>query len=142
MPSVRAYRSEDRDVLMLIWEAASRIGHPFLTETDLAEQKLLVRDVYLPKAENWVTLIGDRPVGFIGLLGNLVGGLFVEPHMHKSGIGSALIKHASALKGPLEVEVYALNDAALLFYQHVGFREVGRRATDDQGRELELLRRG
>lgn len=137
---IRPYEPEDRDQLLCIWEAASLVGHPFLTEQDIQEQKVLVRDVYLPKAENWVAAGEDRPVGFIGLLDYFIGGLFVDPGAHKAGIGTALIGHAASLKGVLEVEVYAKNEVALPFYHRVGFTEVGRRSSDDQGRDLELIR--
>lgn len=140
MSKIRPYEPTDRDQLVDIWEAASRVGHPFLTESDIGEQKALVRDIYLPQAQNWVALSEHGPVGFIGLLDNFVGGLFVDPHVHRAGVGRELIEHAALLKGHLEVEVYARNEAAVLFYHRVSFVEIGRRSTDDQGRELELIR--
>ena len=139
MPRVRAYTSEDQDQLVDIWHEASRVGHPFLSEQDLREQKVLVRDVYLPKAENWVAVEAGAPLGFIGLLGCFVGGLFVQPSAHGQGVGRILLEHAASLKGQLEVEVYALNQGALEFYQRLGFIEKGRRGKDDQGRPLELV---
>jgi putative acetyltransferase len=140
MLSIRAYAPENLDQLVGIWERASRVGHPFLSEHDLQEQKTLVREVYLPNADNWVAFGDGKPLGFIGLIENLVGGLFVEPGAHRRGIGRSLIDHATVLKGVLQVEVYAKNDAALGFYQHMGFFEHGRRPVDDQGRKLELVR--
>lgn len=140
MLAIRSYAPEDRDQLVDIWERASRVGHPFLSEQDLQEQKILVRGVYLPKAENWVALRNDQPVGFIGLLDDLIGGLFVEPAAHKLGVGRSLVEHARARKGMLHVEVYAKNLAALAFYQGLGFIEGSRRPLDDQGRKLELIR--
>jgi putative acetyltransferase len=140
MPAIRSYAPDDQDHLVEIWERASRVGHPFLTEQDLQEQKILVREVYLPSTENWVAFGSGKPLGFIGLIENFVGGLFVDPGAHKLGIGRSLIEHAAARKGVLQVEVYAKNDAALGFYQHMGFFEQGRRPVDDQGRELELVR--
>lgn len=140
MPTIRPYRTDDCDRLLDIWHAASRTGHPFLSDSELEEQKILVRDIYLPKAENWVALEGSSPVGFIGLLESFIGGLFVHPQAHKRGYGTALVQHAAALKGDLEVEVYSLNDGALRFYERAGFSEVSRRPMDDQGRGLELVR--
>lgn len=142
MPTIRPYRPVDRDRLLDIWHEASRTGHPFLSEGELEEQKILVRDIYLPKAENWVALEAGTPVGFIGLLDSFIGGLFVHPQVHKQGYGAALVQHAAALKGDLEVDVYSLNEGALRFYERAGFSELSRRPTDDQGRELELVRLG
>lgn len=140
MLKIRPYEPIDRDQLVDIWEAASRVGHPFLTESDIEEQKALVRDIYLPQAQNWVAQSDHGSVGFIGLLDNFVGGLFVDPRVHRAGVGRELVEHAALLKGHLEVEVYARNEAAVLFYHRVSFVEIGRRSTDDQGRELELIR--
>lgn len=139
MPTIRPYTPEDRDRLVEIWHQASRVGHPFLSEQDLAEQKVLVRDIYLPKAENWVASHAGEPLGFVGLLDCFVGGLFVHPSAHGRGVGRALIEHAAEVRGQLEVEVYALNVGALEFYQRLGFTRTGIRDGDDQGRPLQLV---
>jgi putative acetyltransferase len=139
MPTIRPYISEDQDQMVEIWHEASRVGHPFLSEQDLGEQMVLVRDVYLPKAENWVAVEAGQPLGFIGLLDSFVGGLFVRPSVHGQGVGRVLIAHAANLKGRLEVEVYALNQGALEFYRRLGFTETGRREKDEEGRPLELV---
>lgn len=140
MPKIRPYTPKDRDRLVEIWHQASRVGHPFLSEQDLSEQKVLVRDIYLPKAENWVATDAGEPLGFVGLLDCFVGGLFVHPSAHGRGVGRALIEHAAQLKGQLDVEVYAINVGALEFYQRLGFIQVGIRNSDDQGRPLQLVR--
>ena len=140
MPMIRPYDFSDRDRLLEIWHQASRVGHPFLSARDLEEQKALVRDVYLPQAETWVALDAGTIVGFIGLLGSFVGGLFVDPSSQKLGVGRSLVEHAAAIKGELEVEVYALNQGALHFYRKLAFADVARRPTDDQGRPLEIMR--
>lgn len=140
---IRGYAGAgDRKRVLEIWLAASRTGHPFLTEADLEAQRRLVRDVYLEQAETWVAVEGGAIQGFIGLLDAHVGGLFVDPPRHGRGIGAMLIRHAAALKGPLTVEVYAANTGALAFYRSLGFVETGRRPTDDEGRPLALVRLG
>lgn len=139
-PIIRPYRNEDRDPVLDIWLAASRLGHPFLGEDELAAQRRLVRDVYLPKAETWIAAGNSIPLGFIGLLGNFIGGLFVDPEAGRRGIGTALVDHALGIKGTLEVEVYAANTVAVPFYRSRGFVEIARRAHDDEGRPFELIR--
>jgi len=147
-PEIRAYDGADTPVLLDIWRRASRVGHPFLSEADLAADLDKVRDVYLPMADTWVAVgraVGDavgerRPLGFIGLLDNHVGGLFVDPLCHGRGLGTALIAHAAGRLGSLTVEVYARNHAALAFYRRCGFSAcVGRRDRDDGGRALDLV---
>lgn len=137
---IRAYGSGDTDALLQIWLAASRLGHPFFSEEVLAAQAALVRDIYLPQAENWVAYCDGRPAGFIGLLDTFIGGLFIAPTMQGRGIGKALVEHALALKGALELDVYAANPMAPAFYSRLGFGETARRLENDSGMELEVIR--
>jgi len=137
---VRSCRPEDEDRLMEIWLKASRVGHAFLTEDDLERQSLIVRETYLPMAQNWVATRKGRILGFIGLLDNFIGGLFVDPAAHGTGLGKALIDHASAIKRTLDVEVYAANERAIGFYRRCGFVETERKPQDDEGRPLEIVR--
>lgn len=137
---ITRYQPHEVEHLLAIWLAASRVGHPFLSEEDLAAQHALVRDVYLPQAEMWVIRRGDEIAGFIGLLGNVIGGLFIDPALHGQGLGRALIERARRLKGRLAVEAYEANAGAVGFYRQCGFVEVGRRERDDEGRALPLIR--
>ncbi|MGH6810315.1 MAG: GNAT family N-acetyltransferase, partial [Ensifer adhaerens] len=130
---IRPYRAEDRDRLMAIWLSASRVGHPFLGEERLLAQLQMIRDTYLPMADNWVAEVDGRPAGFIGLIGNFVGGLFVDPEIHGAGIGRGLIEHAAARLRCLEVSVDADNPSAVEFYRRRGFVETDRQETDDEG---------
>ncbi|RCK47623.1 acetyltransferase [Thalassospira profundimaris] len=138
--TIRPYEPQDCEQLLEIWLAASRLGHAFLGESTLLDQCAIVRDVYLPQAENHVALSGQTPVGFIGLLDCFIGGLFVDPAFHGKNIGRSLVEHVSPLKPWLELEVYAANPLAAPFYRKLGFREISRRANDDEGRPFELIR--
>ncbi|WP_260432841.1 GNAT family N-acetyltransferase [Burkholderia stagnalis] len=137
---IRAYRHTDLHTLSAIWFDASMLAHPFLGEARLRRQRALVEDVYLPGAETWVACLGDEPAGFIGLLDGSIGGLFVASAMQGRGIGRALVAHALALKGVLELEVYADNRAARAFYERLGFEEISRRAEDDDGAPFANIR--
>jgi ribosomal protein S18 acetylase RimI-like enzyme len=48
-----------------------------------------------------------------------------------------LVRHAAQLKGSLRLEVYAANAQALAFYRSLGFEELSRRPSDDQGLPFE-----
>ncbi len=139
-PRLRPYAPEDREDCLAIWEAASRHGHPFLGEDVLARQRDLVGDVYLPRARTVVAEREGRIVGFIGLIGTFIGGLFVDPRAHGRGIGRHLVLHASNLKGELAVEVYEANQGARAFYERLGFIAVSRREVDDEALPHPLIR--
>ncbi len=74
------------------------------------------------------------------MLGSFIGGLFVDPALHRSGIGRLLVEHAASLKGPLSLEVYALNAPARAFYVRLGFLDGTSRPMDDNGLPLEVIR--
>lgn len=138
--TIRPFRMPDTEQLVAIWWDASMLAHAFLGEDTLCEQKMLVRDIYLPQAETWVAVLKGQPVGFIGLIGNFIGGLFVTPDQHGRGIARCLVEHALRLKETLELDVYADNPIAPGFYRHLGFKEISRRPTDDDGRSFPLIR--
>lgn len=136
---IRKAGPSDREQLMVIWLEGSRAGHAFLGEERLRAQYPVVRENYLPNADNWLAEDDQQLLGFIGLIGSHVGGLFVIPHAHRRGVGRALIDHAAARKGELGVEVYEANAGAVAFYRRCGFQLVGRKALDDEGRPFPLL---
>lgn len=137
---IRAPRPGDHARLSAIWYAASREAHGFLGEDRLRAQRKLIETQYLPGSELWLACRQDRPVGFIGLLGAFIGGLFVAPEQQGQGIGRALVAHAAGLKGQLELEVYSANARACAFYRGLGFVEISRRPDDDEGLPFETLR--
>ncbi|HWD12798.1 MAG TPA: GNAT family N-acetyltransferase [Pseudochrobactrum sp.] len=130
---IRPIRDEDTETLVTIWLEASRFAHGFLGEERLQLQSEQVRDIYLKQAENWVILEDGRPAGFIGLLDQFIGGLFIDPQIHGKGLGRQLLDHSLQLKKSLELEVYALNTQAHSFYLRNQFIETARQPTDAEG---------
>lgn len=130
---IRPIQNADTDTLVNIWLEASSFAHGFLGAERLALQAEQVRDIYLQQAENWVITEDGNPVGFIGLMDQFIGGLFIAPQAHGRGFGRQLLNHALLLKQSLELDVYALNTQAHGFYLRNGFVETARQATDSEG---------
>lgn len=137
--TIRAYSAADKEILSSIWYRASLEAHGFLGEARLQEQRRLIENIYLEKAETWVACLSGEFAGFIGLLDTFVGGLFVAPSAQGTGIGRRLIAHALAWKGQLMLEVYTDNGRACAFYRQLGFREISRRARDDDDLPFENI---
>ncbi len=138
---IRPYAQRDLHRVLEIWEDASRSGHPFLSDLYLVEERDRVRDLYLPMATTWVFEHGSRVVGFISLIDDEVGGLFVEPQSHRRGIGRALMDLAMAPGRALELEVFKENSAARAFYERCGFTVVAEYGHADTGRRMLRMRR-
>lgn len=123
----------DLKILSNIWFEASLKAHPFIGEKRLTEQRKLIEEKYLPKAQTSVACLDGDAVGFISLLGCFIGGIFIAPERQGLGIGRTLIADAMARTGELSLEVYTENEQAVGFYRALGFQEVSRRAVDDFG---------
>jgi putative acetyltransferase len=137
---IRRYRPEDCDQVLDVWAAASAQAHPFLGESFLERERNEIRTVHLPRAETWVWEAGGRVAGFLSLLGNEVGAVFVDPDCQRSGIGQALMDHARARRGALEVEVFRDNAIGRAFYGKYGFRPASEGIHEPTGRRVVRLR--
>lgn len=119
---IKSYVGSDLDRMMTIWRAATVVAHDFQTAADLDRDEAMIRNEFVDKTESWTAWDGDRMVGFISLMGEVIVALFVDPKRHRGGIGSALIGHVNSLHGPLCVEVFAENRNGIAFYEKNGFR--------------------
>lgn len=119
--NIRPYQPADDDTIIAVWLAASEIAHPFLTDDFIAREKGRVRDDYLRKAETWVFEHDERVLGFIAVIGNEVGGIFVHPDAQRKGIGKALMDVAVQLRGEVFLDVFKSNWLGRSFYDRYGF---------------------
>lgn len=121
---IREYTANDTDALIAIWEQANALAHPFLAPEFVAFVKDAMRNMYLPNAETWVLEENGGPIGFIAMIGNEIGGLFLDPAHHGHGFGRSMVDHVVELKGPLRVEVFKDNKVGRPFYERYGFEFV------------------
>ena len=118
---IRKYEEKDIDELLDAWYSASQVAHPFLSEDFFDRERKKIPEEYIPRAEIWVYEQNNRVVGFIALIGNLVGAIFVDPDLHGTGIGRALMEHAKSLRSFLELDVFKENRIGRNFYDKCGF---------------------
>jgi putative acetyltransferase len=136
---IRPYQAADLEDVLDVWAAASVVAHPFLSPDFLAEERLNIGNVHLPAADTWVWESDGTVIGFIALLQNEVGAIFVDPGFHGIGIGRALMDHAWRLRQDLEVEVFADNAIGRAFYARYGF-EVMHTSVHETGFDVIRLR--
>ena len=136
---IRPYRDTDLSQLLDVWYSASLVGHPFLDQMFFERERGRIREAYLPAAETWVFERDDTVVGFVALIGDEVGGLFVAPNYHGQGIGRALMDHARTTREVLELNVFKENRVGRAFYERYGFQLVDEHVHEETGcKELRL----
>lgn len=118
---IRPYEPADLGSVLSIWESASRVGHPFLSENFLDSERRNIPLVYLKNGDAWVAESNGIVVGFTILHGNEVGALFVNPSYHGLGVGFALLNKAKELHRELTVEVFKDNEKGNAFYARSNF---------------------
>lgn len=121
---IREYEERDLSELLDAWYSASQVAHPFLDEDFFEQERRNIAVLYLPNAETWVYELDGVVVGFIALLGNEVGGIFVDARLHRRGIGRALMDKARSIRNVLELYVFKDNQVGRKFYEKYGFSEV------------------
>ncbi|MCF6285440.1 MAG: GNAT family N-acetyltransferase [Candidatus Hydrogenedentes bacterium] len=133
---IRSYEHEDLDEVLETWYAASQVAHPFLTEDFFEAERENIPNVYLPMADTFVYEKAGKVVGFIALIGDEIGAIFVHPEFHGQGVGRALMDHAQGLRGNLEVEVFKENRIGRDFYRRYGFSFIDEHVHEETGETL------
>jgi putative acetyltransferase len=139
---VRLARAEDSERLLDVWERSVRATHHFLQESDIVALRPLVAAELASEALAWWALVSaaDVPIGFLGFANDTIEGLFIDPDHRGLGGGKLLVAHAQGLSaGALDVDVNEQNDAALRFYEALGFSVISRSPTDAGGRPFPIL---
>lgn len=95
------------------------------------EHRPLLGGWFIDRDEIWIAEQGQI-VGFLGLRGDEVSHLYVDPARQGQGIGTVLLDHAKKLRPErLELWVFQKNEGARRFYERHGFELA--RLTDGAG---------
>ncbi|NLI91207.1 MAG: GNAT family N-acetyltransferase [Peptococcaceae bacterium] len=118
---IRRYRETDQEEVLKVWLRESLKSHSFIPAEFWKGYLDTLRNQYLPEWNTFVAEQDGQIIGFISLVGNYVGALFVSTEFQRQGIGSALLDFAYKTFGSLFVDVYKENIQALAFYKKIGF---------------------
>ena len=101
---IRAYEDKDIEALLEVWDHASLLATPFLEASFLEQERKNIREIYIPNTKTWVYEQNDKVVGFIAMIGNEVGAIFVDPQYHGTGLGAKLMNYVAELHDELDVD--------------------------------------
>ena len=138
--SIRQYQNSDLDDLMATWESANKLAHPFLKDDFVAQVRKDIPSLYLPNADTWVVKAESQVVGFIALLGNEVGAIFLQPKYQGMKLGKMMMDKAQKLHGDLELEVFEKNSIGRKFYSQYGFSFIKEETHEPTGEPVLRLR--
>ncbi|WP_225667372.1 GNAT family N-acetyltransferase [Thalassolituus oleivorans] len=138
--TIRQYQTSDLAAVLDSWEVATRLAHTFMTDEFIAQERKNVAEIYIPNTDTWVAEIDGVVEGFIALIGNEVGAIFLQPNWHGKGVGKALMDQAHALHGDLEVEVFKENTIGRAFYLRYGFEFLEQKLHEPTGQQVLRLR--
>jgi putative acetyltransferase len=137
---IRQYETSDLNAVLSSWETATRLAHPFMTDEFIAQERINVAEIYMPNTDTWVVDIDGSIEGFIALMGNEVGAIFLQPTHHGKGAGKALMDKAQELNGDLEVEVFKENKIGREFYSRYGFEQLEEKFHEPTGQQVLRLK--
>lgn len=126
--------------LLEVWESSVRATHHFLKEEDIQLFRKLIPLHYLKAVE--LSGIRDeegRLWGFLGVSDQSLEMLFIHADMQGKGLGKLLMLHALRTNRVDKVDVNEDNPQAIGFYEHFGFRVVGRSELDGSGKPYPIL---
>lgn len=137
---IRQYKDSDLKAVLDSWEVSTRLAHEFMTDNFIVQERKNVAEIYMPNTDAWVVEIDGEVQGFIALMGNEVGAIFLQPACHGKGIGKALMDKAQEIHGDLEVEVFKVNFIGRSFYSKYGFEQLEEKLHEPTGQQVLRLK--
>ena len=129
---IRPFRAGDLQPVLQIWLDSNTTAHSFISPSYWQDRRELVHKA-LPNADVYLYELEGAVVGFIGLSGDEVEGLFVAEGRRSCGIGKALLDYVKARHPHLALYVYEKNTRAMRFYLREGFIPSFCRTAPDTG---------
>ena len=118
---IRELQNTDLDRVADLWLAANLQAHAFISYEYWEGNLELVKEL-LPQAEVYVYEKEGEILGFAGMDGEYIEGIFVAEKARAKGIGKALLDFLKTKKAGLRLNVYQKNTRAIQFYEREGFR--------------------
>lgn len=126
--------------LLTLWVESVRVTHGFLSESDIEKLKPYVIEGLTYITHLYIAGTDDEPVAFIGIQDEKIEMLFVSPRQFRRGFGKQLVDIAIKNHQATFVDVNEQNPKAKAFYESLGFTEVGRTETDEQGNPFPIIK--
>lgn len=135
-PFINTYRNQ----LLTVWEKSVLASHDFLDRRDFEVISKLMSGVDFNNFGVYCLMSKNLMVGFIGVEGDKIEMLFIDPNYFGNGCGRKLMDFAIDVLDAKLVDVNEQNSSALEFYRSMGFEVFKRTEKDGQGMNYPLLK--
>ena len=112
-------------------------AHSFISPEYWEVNQALVKELLLP-AEAYVYEKNGAILGFAGLDGEYIEGIFVGEEVRSQGIGKSLLDFLKAKKPELRLNVYQKDTRAIRFHEREGF-QIQREGLDEATGEKDYV---
>lgn len=136
---IRAFQPADAGQVMEIWLEGNADAHPFVDPGYWHSHAAEVRGQLL-EAEVLVCEEEGAIVGFVGVQGDFIAGIFVRRGARGRDIGKRLLDAVKANHPSLTLSVYRKNSRAAAFYAREGFAVVSESIDPETGEAEQTLR--
>lgn len=117
---IRNFKINDIDDVMDIWLKSNIEVHNFISENYWKNKFDFVRKE-IEKSEIYVCEESNKILGFVGIFGKYIAGIFISKDFRNIGIGKKLLDYLKNIKESLSLHVYEKNESALKFYLRENF---------------------
>lgn len=126
--------------LISLWENSVKETHSFLSVKEIEDIKQYVPQA-LKAIEHLIVEFDDneKPIAFMGIVGEKLEMLFISPNHMKKGLGRKLLEEAIKNYSVNELVVNEQNPQAKGFYEHLSFKVYKRNPIDEQGNQYPIL---
>lgn len=132
---IRKLQNADIDRAADIWLDTNVKAHDFIDAKYWKDNYNTVKDMLL-QANVYVYEEENKILGFIGLSGEYIAGIFVSEGAQSGGVGKQLMDFVKDKNSQLNLSVYQKNTRAVQFYQREHFK-ILRENTDENTGEKE-----
>lgn len=116
---IRRLNRCDMGQVMQIWLNGNIEAHSFVPQEYWESNLAMVREQLL-QAEVFVYEENGAVLGFVGMQGNYLAGIFVEKSARSMGVGKQLLDYIKRIHPVFCLNVYQKNRRAVAFYQREG----------------------
>lgn len=120
---IRSFKSDDIEHVFSIWLNGNIQAHNFIPVGYWKANAPMVREQLL-SAEIYVYETDENILGFVGIQGDYLAGIFVKESSRSMGVGRQLLNYVKKIHPALSLNVYQKNSRAVEFYKREGFSVV------------------